>query len=393
MKKFLGLCILPLLFVMISLISCSKGGSYGGTSVIPPLVTTVAATSISGQSVTLGGNITSNGGGTIYDRGVCWSTSIDPTINTTNFISDHLDQIGPFSFTLTTQLLPNTFYYARAYCTNNIGITYGSSVSFTTGNVTTTLDPAEILCGSAKLKGSVLQPAGTIATVGFVYNTTPNPTINNSSINTTILGSAPYELTISNLVSNTIYYVRSYWQDPSGLNYSYGAEKQLRTTGYFGPANGYVAYDKGDNTGGWRYMEIYPTTLNYNIAFTTGGAWGGYGTFVSGTYSTFGTGPANTAVIVAGVAGANCAAKLCDNAIINGYSDWYLPSSDEMLTLSNSLLKKGVILGDYTWTSTQRDANYALATIYKSGPPARFETFDSYPKSFDNLNIYPVRRY
>lgn len=67
----------------------------------------------------------------------------------------------------------------------------------------------------------------------------------------------------SGLKPNTIYYVRGFVINRNG-EYSYTEEKQFRTTGYFGPARGYVVYDKGETTDGWRYLETTSDLSIYN---------------------------------------------------------------------------------------------------------------------------------
>ena len=65
----------------------------------------------------------------ITERGVCWSTSPNPTIsdNKTN------DGEGSGSFTsLIAGLSANTTYYLKAYATNSAGTGYGNMISFTT---------------------------------------------------------------------------------------------------------------------------------------------------------------------------------------------------------------------------------------------------------------------
>ena len=62
-------------------------------------------------------------------RGVCWSTSQNPTIAD----SHSTDGTGTGIFVSNlTGLTLNTAYYVRAYATNNVGTAYGNEVSFTT---------------------------------------------------------------------------------------------------------------------------------------------------------------------------------------------------------------------------------------------------------------------
>lgn len=88
-----------------------------------PTVTTNAVSNITATSASCGGNVTSDGGATVTARGVCWSTSGNPTISNSHTVDG--SGIGNFTSTL-TELTPNTTYYVRAYATNSNGTAYGS---------------------------------------------------------------------------------------------------------------------------------------------------------------------------------------------------------------------------------------------------------------------------
>jgi hypothetical protein len=98
-------------------------------------LTTTSITNISSSAATSGGNISSDGGGAITSKGVCWSTSSNPTI--TNSKTNDGTGTGVFTSNLTS-LLPNTLYYVRAYATNSVGTAYGNQVSFTSGSTSNT---------------------------------------------------------------------------------------------------------------------------------------------------------------------------------------------------------------------------------------------------------------
>ncbi|MBK7629083.1 MAG: DUF1566 domain-containing protein [Bacteroidales bacterium] len=116
----------------------SAGTAYGGevtfttssgATTIPSL-NTETVTSITQTSAKSGGNIISNGGGTITSSGVCWSTSAFPTIALSTKTVD-VPAAGLIMSSL-TGLTPNTLYYVRAYATNSIGTGYGNQISFAT---------------------------------------------------------------------------------------------------------------------------------------------------------------------------------------------------------------------------------------------------------------------
>ncbi|WP_291274392.1 SMP-30/gluconolactonase/LRE family protein [Flavobacterium sp.] len=95
-----------------------------------PTITTDAVTSIASSTAVSGGNVTSNGGITLTEKGICWSTTANPTIND-NKLADPTTTTGNFTSNL-TGLIPATTYYVRAYATNALGTSYGTQVTFTT---------------------------------------------------------------------------------------------------------------------------------------------------------------------------------------------------------------------------------------------------------------------
>ena len=80
--------------------------------------------------------------------------------------------------------------------------------------------------------------------------------------------------------------------------------------------------------------------------------WGCYGTTISAAYGTaIGTGYQNT------IAGEGCggAAALCLNLTLGGYSDWFLPSKDELNEIYQNLYILGIggFASDSYWSSTE----------------------------------------
>jgi len=92
-------------------------------------VTTDTITIYNVRYATGAGNVTSDGGGTITSRGVCWSTSANPTISDSKFTSG--GTTGVFSGRL-YPLKANTTYHYRAFAVNESGTSYGADQTFTT---------------------------------------------------------------------------------------------------------------------------------------------------------------------------------------------------------------------------------------------------------------------
>jgi uncharacterized protein (TIGR02145 family) len=121
--NFLKSSLLFMGFLLLIAFGCKKEKKE-----IPKLSTTFI-TEITETSAMSGGNITSDGGGAVTARGICWSTGETPTI-ADNKTTDG-SGVGEFSAAL-TGLTPGTVYYVRAYATNSNGTGYGSPRAFIT---------------------------------------------------------------------------------------------------------------------------------------------------------------------------------------------------------------------------------------------------------------------
>ena len=237
-----------------------------------PTVTTAEATNKLQFSTTSGGNATSDGGSAITARGVCWSTSTNPTTEN----SKTIDGAGTGAFISSiTGLLFSTTYYVRAYATNSTGTTYGNEVSFTT---------ASLAIGNSYQGGIIAY----------------------------ILQSG----------------------DP----------------GYIaGQTHGFIAAPSDQSTAiQW-----------YNGSYTVTGA----------TATVLGTGNANTIAIVTNQGEGSYAAKLCFDLDLGGYSDWYLPSLNELnLLFNNQAIIGGFNTSGLYWSSSEQEK--FIAWVQGSGQSA-----------------------
>jgi hypothetical protein len=96
---------------------------------VAPTVTTTAATNVGAVKATLGGNVSSDGGATVNDRGIVWGLTLNPTT------SNNKVQIGTGTGTFSSAIgsLPSsTLIHFRAYAINTAGTSYGSDQTFTT---------------------------------------------------------------------------------------------------------------------------------------------------------------------------------------------------------------------------------------------------------------------
>jgi LPXTG-site transpeptidase (sortase) family protein len=117
--------------------------SIQGTGLAAPTLTTSAAASISTTTATLGGNITSDGGVAVTERGVVYSTTdATPTIGEPGVTQNtNGSGTGVFSESIGSLSLV-TYYYYQAYATNTQGTAYGGVQEFTTLNTVTSIERA-----------------------------------------------------------------------------------------------------------------------------------------------------------------------------------------------------------------------------------------------------------
>jgi len=98
---------------------------YSFTTFAKPIITTKDITEVTTNSALSGGNILSDFGSPVSEKGICWSTSSNPT-NSDNKI---LSSLVGTNFTIPiTNLIPNSTYYLRAYAINSVGIGYGNEI-------------------------------------------------------------------------------------------------------------------------------------------------------------------------------------------------------------------------------------------------------------------------
>jgi len=207
----------------------NEGTAYGEELTVTtcdiPTLTTANVTSISDNSATCGGNVTSDGGATVTARGVCWSTSQNPTLSDNHTANG--SGAGNFTSSI-TGLSAVTTYYVRAYATNSMGTAYGEEKQFTTMAslpTVTTSAVSNISQNSATCGGNVTSDGGaTVTARGVCWSTSQNPTVSGShTANGT--GTGNFTSSITGLTAGTTYYVRAYATNSTGT--AYGAQKSF----------------------------------------------------------------------------------------------------------------------------------------------------------------------
>ena len=193
------------------------------------VVITGDITNITASTAVCGGDVSSDGGSSVTERGVCWSLNQSPSLEN----GDHLSMgsgLGSFSGTI-TGLYPNTPYYVRAYATNGKGTTYGIQKMFTTADglpIVTTAAISNISSNTAQSGGNVTGNGGFPVTArGICWNMTGYPDINDSH-SSSGSGNGSFTANMTGLTSNTTYHVRAYATNSAGT--AYGEDKPFTTT-------------------------------------------------------------------------------------------------------------------------------------------------------------------
>lgn len=176
-------------------------------------------------------------------------------------------------------------------------------------------------------------------------------------------------------------------------------EKKTYTIGERGPAGGYVFYDKGSYSDGWRYMEIAPEEAEFDYM-----AWGAGGIVIGETSVDIGSGLENTKLIVSILGSADpksgkpYPALLCDQMAYDDFTDWFLPSLEELKALYKALVVTQ--MGDFPvesnklkpyWSSSEDNASgtgaFAFYLLTHSGDTS------SASKDFPGNAVRPARRF
>jgi hypothetical protein len=201
--------------------------------------TSTPVTAIGPDTAFAGGIIKTDGGESIIERGVVWSTSANPTISGKDRRKAGAG-LGNFLVQIDT-LIPFRDYFVRAYATNYYGTVYGQQVTFKTIKGRPRLGNSFSMSRDAyniKLAGTLANDGGEpVESRGFCLSVNPLPTIlltGNNSQNRVVpvtTSASYFETTVGGLLPKTNYFIRSYATNRNGTSYG----KQFQVTTEMGP--------------------------------------------------------------------------------------------------------------------------------------------------------------
>ena len=209
------------------------GTSYGYPSVVyynppsaPTVTTDTTVTGIIESEATVSGNVTSDGGSSVTEKGICYSS----TALTLPTVADSKQVFSPagtgeFSVDI-TGLDSFKTYYARAYATNSMGTNYGNVVTFRTleGPPTVITNPeTEVKSTSAVLNGTVTNDGGNLVEKGVCWG---KPTEICKEVPDTSTGYG-ISVSVTGLSYSTTYIFKAYAKNNAGTRY--GIEETLYT--------------------------------------------------------------------------------------------------------------------------------------------------------------------
>jgi hypothetical protein len=171
------------------------------------------------------------------------------------------------------------------------------------------------------------------------------------------------------------------------------AQTHLYKIGDTGPAGGLIFYDKGNNIGGWRYLEAAPANTEKRAKLLQGYIFHGSAPDridENQTSEELGRGMENTEYLISRIMSLgywDTAAQYCDELQVNGFNDWYLPSIKELSYMYGNLARKelGGFRSALYWSSSGNDGSGGGQISY-GGLVWNMEKGEQSKKTGDSVN-------
>jgi len=223
--------ILLFLFIISLITTCKKDpDDHSGTNKFE--YEQISIDSVSYFQAVLKTTIAELGGNEILEYGHCWSTSSNPNLSdsTTSFPGEPAGQAYQSHL---ADLVPNTKYYAKAYCKLSNTTVFSDEIEFTTLKtglpVVLTLNVSEVTLFTARCDGQVVNDSGLVITQrGVIWDTIESFNYNDNLgkiIGGT--GTGQFSCQLTQLLEGKTYFIKAYAVNAAGT--AYGEVKSFET--------------------------------------------------------------------------------------------------------------------------------------------------------------------
>lgn len=288
---------------------------------------------------------------TALETGICYSANEKPTVSFNRLVlpSEGGRMVGELK-----GLASNKTFYARSYVINSKDTLYGPIVKFTTPKIEVPIvAPVKVRMvkgNTMTLETLVLLDGGSqVVERGVCWGLEPEPSVGDfHAVDSLVSGVGVSGVKINELQFDSPYYIRAY--AINGVGIAYSQEQKISTSvGAVGDvfAGGIIFYL--DNSG--RHGAVCADKDQ-----SAASDWKG-------------------------------AIKLCKDLAYNGYSDWELPTKNELDHIYTNLYLNNIGgLSNYYWSSTENDFNDAWYWRMNYGSPY-------YNFKGNLLNVRAIRRF
>ena len=258
---------------------------------------------------------------------------------------------------------------------------------------------------SATLGSTLFSSGGSITSIGVKYGTDIYFVTSSTNLITASASPGNYSTIISGLNASTTYHARFFATNSAGtINgdvISFTTSIPLKAVGdSYGGGKIFYILKSGD--AGYDANIQHGLIAATSDQYTGNIPWSKNIIFIGNTSQLIGSGLANTTRIISlqGNTG-NYAAKIARDYISNGYSDWYLPSVNEMKELiAQRAIVGGFTLNSYYWTSSEHTTNLSQtdgSTYAKTAWIQQNASTIPVPgeagKTYGNVAVRPIRSF